>query len=74
MDRRFGLTEPDFGSDPGGMTSRARKVDGGWLLSGAKMWITNSLIADLFVVWAKNDEGEIRGFILEKGWKVRPPR
>jgi glutaryl-CoA dehydrogenase len=65
----FGLTEPDHGSDPGGMTSRARRVDGGYLLSGAKMWITNSPIADLFVVWAKDDEGVIRGFILEKGWK-----
>ena len=63
----FGLTEPDFGSDPGGMATRARKVDGGWLLSGAKMWITNSPIADVFVVWGKNDAGEIRGFILEKG-------
>ena len=63
----FGLTEPDYGSDPGGMATRARTVDGGWLLSGAKMWITNSPIADVFVVWAKNDQGEIRGFILEKG-------
>ncbi len=65
----FGLTEPDFGSDPGGMSTKARAVDGGWLLSGAKMWITNSPIADVFVVWAKNDQNEIRGFILEKGWK-----
>jgi glutaryl-CoA dehydrogenase len=65
----FGLTEPDFGSDPGGMATRARKVDGGFVLTGAKMWITNSPIADVFVVWAKNDEGEIRGFILEKGMK-----
>jgi glutaryl-CoA dehydrogenase len=65
----FGLTEPDFGSDPGGMATRARKVDGGFVLDGAKMWITNSPIADVFVVWAKNDEGEIRGFILEKGMK-----
>jgi glutaryl-CoA dehydrogenase len=65
----FGLTEPDHGSDPGSMKSRARKVDGGYLISGAKMWITNSPIADVFVVWAKDDEGVIRGFILEKGWK-----
>ena len=63
----FGLTEPDHGSDPGGMKSRARSVDGGYELSGAKMWISNSPIADVFVVWAKNDEGRIRGFILEKG-------
>lgn len=65
----FGLTEPNFGSDPGGMSSRARKVQGGWRLSGSKMWITNSPIADVFVVWAKDDEGSIRGFVLEKGWK-----
>jgi glutaryl-CoA dehydrogenase len=65
----FGLTEPDHGSDPGGMITRARSVAGGYELSGAKMWITNSPIADVFVVWAKNDEGKIRGFILEKGWK-----
>ena len=63
----FGLTEPNHGSDPGSMETRARKVDGGYLLSGAKMWITNSPIADVFVVWAKNDAGEIRGFVLEKG-------
>jgi glutaryl-CoA dehydrogenase len=63
----FGLTEPDHGSDPGGMTSRARKVDGGYRLSGAKNWITNSPIADVFVVWAKDEEGVIRGFILERG-------
>jgi glutaryl-CoA dehydrogenase len=63
----FGLTEPDFGSDPGGMLSRAKKVDGGYQLNGAKMWITNSPIADVFVVWAKDDEGVIRGFILDKG-------
>ncbi|MCU7884214.1 MAG: acyl-CoA dehydrogenase family protein, partial [Candidatus Thiodiazotropha sp. (ex Lucinoma annulata)] len=63
----FGLTEPDAGSDPGGMKSRAKKVDGGYRLSGNKTWITNSPIADLFVVWAKDDEGVIRGFILEKG-------
>ncbi|WP_111721315.1 acyl-CoA dehydrogenase [Homoserinimonas sp. OAct 916] len=65
----FGLTEPDHGSDPGSMISRARKVDGGYSLSGAKTWITNSPIADVFVVWAKDDEGEIRGFVLEKDWK-----
>jgi glutaryl-CoA dehydrogenase len=63
----FGLTEPDHGSDPGGMVTRARKVDGGWRLTGAKMWITNSPIADVFVVWAKDDAGDIRGYVLEKG-------
>ncbi|MDH3376345.1 MAG: acyl-CoA dehydrogenase [Gammaproteobacteria bacterium] len=63
----FGLTEPDHGSDPGGMKTRARKVEGGYRLSGAKMWITNSPIADVFIVWAKDDDGVIRGFILEKG-------
>jgi len=63
----FGLTEPDHGSDPGSMVTRARSVDGGYRLSGAKMWITNSPIADVFVVWAKTDDGRIRGFILEKG-------
>jgi glutaryl-CoA dehydrogenase len=63
----FGLTEPDHGSDPGSMVSRARKVDGGYRLNGAKTWITNSPIADVFVVWAKDDAGEIRGFILDKG-------
>jgi len=63
----FGLTEPNHGSDPAGMVTRARKVAGGYSLSGAKMWITNSPIADVFVVWAKDDEGSIRGFILEKG-------
>ncbi|HDX8339846.1 acyl-CoA dehydrogenase [Aeromonas dhakensis] len=62
----FGLTEPDAGSDPGSMKSRAERVDGGYLLSGNKMWITNSPIADLFVVWAKLD-GEITGFVLEQG-------
>jgi glutaryl-CoA dehydrogenase len=62
----FGLTEPDHGSDPGSMASRARSVPGGYSLSGAKMWITNSPIADIFVVWAKDDAGEIRGFLLEK--------
>jgi glutaryl-CoA dehydrogenase len=68
----FGLTEPNHGSDPGSMVTRARKVDGGFSLSGAKMWITNSPIADVFIVWAKleeNGKDTIRGFILEKGWK-----
>jgi glutaryl-CoA dehydrogenase len=65
----FGLTEPDYGTDAGGMASRARKVEGGWVLDGSKMWISNSPIADLFVVWAKDDAGEIRGFVLEKGMK-----
>ena len=63
----FGLTEPDHGSDPGGMVTRARTTEGGYRLSGAKMWISNSPIADVFVVWAKTDDGVIRGFILEKG-------
>lgn len=68
----FGLTEPDHGSDPGSMVTSAVKTDGGWILNGAKMWITNSPIADLAVVWAKakenkNDEGVIRGFLVEKG-------
>ena len=65
----FGLTEPNHGSDPGAMITRARSVDGGYSLTGSKMWITNSPIADVFVVWAKDDEGDIRGFVLEKGWK-----
>jgi glutaryl-CoA dehydrogenase len=65
----FGLTEPDHGSDPGGMVTRARKAPGGFHLSGAKMWITNSPIADVFVVWAKDDAGDIRGFVLEKDMK-----
>ena len=70
----FGLTEPDHGSDPGSMITRAKKVDGGYRLTGAKMWITNSPIADVFIVWAKEvseagNVGEIRGFILEKGWE-----
>lgn len=68
----FGLTEPNHGSDPGSMVTRAKKVAGGFSLSGAKMWITNSPIADVFVVWAKLEEDgqdTIRGFILEKGWK-----
>ncbi|RMS01367.1 Glutaryl-CoA dehydrogenase [Pseudomonas coronafaciens pv. garcae] len=64
----FGLTEPDHGSDPGAMITRARSVEGGYRLSGSKMWITNSPIADVFVVWAKDDAGDIRGFVLEKGW------
>ena len=63
----FGLTEPNHGSDPGSMVTRARAVPGGYKLSGAKMWITNSSIADVFVVWAKDDGGEIRGYLLEKG-------
>ena len=65
----FGLTEPNFGSDAGGMTTRAKKVPGGYSLTGSKMWISNSPIADVFVVWAKNDADQIRGFILEKGMK-----
>jgi glutaryl-CoA dehydrogenase len=65
----FGLTEPDHGSDPGSMVTRARTVTGGYKLSGAKMWISNSPIADVFVVWAKTDDGVIRGFIVEKGAK-----
>ncbi|MDJ0278358.1 acyl-CoA dehydrogenase [Sphingomonas sp. 2R-10] len=65
----FGLTEPDAGSDPAGMRTRAERIDGGYRISGAKMWITNSPIADVFVVWAKSDahDGKIRGFVLEKG-------
>jgi glutaryl-CoA dehydrogenase len=70
----FGLTEPDHGSDPGNMATRAHKVEGGYQLSGAKTWITNSPVADVFVVWAKEVSpngavGPIRGFVLEKGWK-----
>lgn len=65
----FGLTEPNYGSDAGGMITRAKSVPGGFSLTGSKMWITNSPIADVFVVWAKNDEGVIRGYILEKGMK-----
>ena len=65
----FGLTEPDAGSDPGSMRTRARKVAGGYVLNGSKTWISNSPIADVFLVWAKDDEGTIRGFILEKGMK-----
>ena len=63
----FGLTEPDAGSDPAAMRTRARAVDGGFVLNGSKTWISNSPIADVFVVWAKDDAGEIRGFLLEKG-------
>ena len=70
----FGLTEPDFGSDPGGMITRAKKVDGGYVLNGAKMWITNGTVADVAVVWAKlrneaNGREEIKGFLVEKGAK-----
>ena len=65
----FGLTEPDAGSDPAAMKSRARSIPGGYRLSGTKMWITNSPIADVFIVWANDDEGVIRGFVLEKGMK-----
>ncbi|WP_075851500.1 acyl-CoA dehydrogenase [Rhizobium hainanense] len=65
----FGLTEPNHGSDPGSMVTRAKKVDGGYSLTGAKTWISNAPIADVFVVWAKTEDGLIRGFILEKGWK-----
>ena len=73
----FGLTEPDAGSDPGGMKTTAKKVDGGYELSGSKMWISNSPIADVFIVWAKSDKHEkkIKGFILEKGMKgLRAPK
>ena len=63
----FGLTEPDHGSDPGRMTSRARKVDGGWRLTGSKTWITHAPIADVMIVWAKDEAGTVRGFILERG-------
>jgi glutaryl-CoA dehydrogenase len=65
----FGLTEPNHGSDPGSMVTRAKKVQGGYSLTGTKMWISNSPIADVFVVWAKDDEGAIRGFVLEKSFK-----
>ncbi len=65
----FGLTEPNAGSDPAGMVTRGKKADGGYLLSGAKMWITNAPLADVLLVWAKDDGGVIRGFILEKGMK-----
>ena len=71
----FGLTEPNAGSDPGGMTTRAVKVDGGYRLTGTKSWISNSPIADVFIVWAKDDAEEIRGYVLEKGMKglTAPP-
>ncbi len=65
----FGLTEANHGSDPGAMQTRAKTVDGGFILNGSKMWITNSPVADVFVVWAKNDSGRIRGYVLEKGMK-----
>ncbi len=65
----FGLTEPNAGSDPGSMQSRARRTKDGWVLNGTKTWITNSPIADVFVVWAKDEEGKVRGFVLEKGMK-----
>lgn len=65
----FGLTEPNSGSDPGGMITRAAKVDGGWRISGGKAWISNAPIADIMIVWAKDDSDSIRGFILERGWK-----
>ena len=65
----FGLTEPNHGSDPGSMVTRAKRVPGGYSLSGSKMWITNSPIAQVFLVWAKDDAGAVRGFVLEKGWK-----
>src|SRR5437764_2175429 len=65
----FGLTEPNHGSDPGSMETRARKVSGGYSLTGSKMWISNSPIGDVFLVWAKDDEGAIRGFVLDKEFK-----
>ncbi|MGI9480303.1 MAG: acyl-CoA dehydrogenase [Hyphomicrobiaceae bacterium] len=65
----FGLTEPDHGSDPGGMATRARKVPGGYQISGTKSWITHAPIAELMIIWAKNDDGAINGFILERGMK-----
>jgi glutaryl-CoA dehydrogenase len=65
----FGLTEPNHGSDPGSMATRAKKVDGGYSLTGSKTWISNAPIADVFVVWGKTEDGLIRGFILERGWK-----
>jgi glutaryl-CoA dehydrogenase len=65
----FGLTEPSHGSDPNSMITRARAADGGYKVSGAKMWITNAPVADIFVVWAKDDAGDVRGFVLEKGMK-----
>ncbi len=65
----FGLTEPNHGSDAGGMMTRAKAIAGGYALTGTKSWITNSPIADVFIVWAKDEAGDIRGFVLEKGWK-----
>jgi glutaryl-CoA dehydrogenase len=65
----FGLTEPDAGSDPGGMKTRAAKVQGGYVLNGSKMWISNSPIADVAVVWGKTEDGTIRGFVVERGMK-----
>jgi glutaryl-CoA dehydrogenase len=65
----FGLTEPDHGSDPGGMVTRAKKADGGFRLNGVKMWITNAPLADVFLIWAKDEHGVIRGYLLEKGMK-----
>jgi len=65
----FGLTEPNFGSNPSGMLTKAKKVDGGYILNGSKMWITNGTIADIAIVWAKDDSGEIRGFIVEKDFE-----
>jgi glutaryl-CoA dehydrogenase len=65
----FGLTEPDHGSDPGGMTSRARRISGGYVLTGTKTWITHAPIADVMIVWAKDDAGMVRGFVLERGMK-----
>ena len=65
----FGLTEPDHGSDPGSMITRAKTAPGGFILKGAKNWITNSPIADIAVVWAKTDDDKIRGFIVERGFK-----
>jgi glutaryl-CoA dehydrogenase len=65
----FGLTEPNSGSDPASMTTRAKKTDDGYVLNGAKMWISNAPVADVFLIWAKDDSGEIRGYLLEKGMK-----
>ena len=65
----FGLTEPDYGSNPGGMVTNAKKTDGGYILNGAKMWITNGTVADVAVVWAKTEDGVVRGFLVEKGMK-----
>src|ERR1700689_2430555 len=65
----FGLTEPDHGSDAGGMKSRACKVDGGYVLKGSKMWISHSPVADLLLIWAKDEGGVVRGFLVERGAK-----